>query len=67
VATALEVVAERVVHCARQVVRRVEDIETLQVGNLVQRVRENFITRSKRASVTASGDMHIDGERIHMG
>lgn len=63
----VEVVAERVAQVAQQVIRRVEEVETLSIGNLVQRVRENWLVRSKRTSVTASGDMHIDGERIHMG
>lgn len=67
VASAIEIVGDRIAQCARQVVRRVEEVETLQVGNLVQRVRENFLVRSKRTSMTASKDVHIDGERIHMG
>lgn len=67
VATAVEIVSDRIAHCARQVVRRVEEVETLHVGNLVQRVRENLISRSKRTSITASKDVHVDGERIHMG
>lgn len=67
VASAIEIVGDRIAQCARQVVRRVEDVETLHVGNLVQRVRENLLSRSKRTSMTASKDVHIDGERIHMG
>lgn len=67
VASAIEVVGDRIAQCARQVVRRVEEVETLHVGNLVQRVRENLVSRSKRASITASKDVHVDGERIHMG
>lgn len=67
VASAIEIVSDRIAQCARQIVRRVEEVETLQVGNLVQRVRENLLVRSKRTSMTASKDVHIDGERIHMG
>lgn len=67
VADTIEAVSDRIAQCARQVVRRVEEVETLHVGNLVQRVRENLLSRSKRASITASKDVHIDGERIHMG
>lgn len=63
----LEVITDRLVQCARQVARRVEEVETLHVGNLIQRVRENLVSRSKRTSITASGDVHVDGERIHMG
>jgi hypothetical protein len=67
VADRIETIGDRIVQCARQVVRRVEEVETLHVGNLIQRVRENLLSRSKRASITASKDVHIDGERIHMG
>ena len=63
----LETVSDRVVQCARQVVRRVEEVETLSVGNLIQRVRENLVSRSRRTSITARKDVHVDGERIHMG
>ncbi len=66
-ASVIEVVSDRLVQCARQAVRRIEEVETLHVGNLVQRVRENLISRSKRTSMTASKDVHVDGERIHMG
>jgi len=65
--SSLELIGDRVLQCVRQVTRRVSEVEILNVGNLIQRVRENLLSRSRRASVTASGDMHIDGERIHMG
>lgn len=65
--SALDVCADRIVQAARQVMRRVEDVEVLHMGSLIQRIRETLISRSKRTSVTARHDVHIDGERIHMG
>lgn len=67
IADAIEVVGDRIAQSARRVIRRVEEVETLNVGNLVQRIRANLVSRSKRASITASGDIHVDGKRIHMG
>ncbi len=63
----LESLGERVVQCARTFTRRVEETETLHVGTLIQRIRENWLSRSKRTSITARSDVQIDGERIHMG
>jgi len=63
----MQVVAGRIVQCAKQVLRRVEDVETLHVGQLVQRVRRNLFCRAHRVNMTSRKDMRIDGERIHMG
>jgi hypothetical protein len=41
--------------------------EILNIGNLVQNIRKNFTSHSRQAVITASKDMRIDGERIHMG
>lgn len=67
VASSLETCADRIGQFARTVIRRVEEVETTQIGNLVQNIRESLISRSKRTSMTARKDVHVDGERIHMG
>lgn len=67
IADRIETVSDRIAQCARQVIRRVEEVESLQAGNVIQRIRENLFSRSKRVSLTASKDVHVDGERIHMG
>jgi hypothetical protein len=48
-------------------VRWVKKVETLQIGNLIQNIRQNFTSHSKQAVITAEKEMRIDGERIHMG
>jgi len=67
VATAIETITERVVESARQVMRKIEETESISVGNLIQTVRENYLSRSKRTSITARNDVQVDAERIHMG
>lgn len=66
-AKAVEVSADRAVNSARKAIRRIADVEVVYAGNVIQRVRENFVSRAKRTSMTARKDVHIDGERIHMG
>jgi len=63
----LETVAGRVVARAKTLMRWVEGVETLQVGQLIQSVRETFTHRSHHAVITARKDVKIDAERIHMG
>jgi hypothetical protein len=48
-------------------VRWVEQVETLNIGNLIQNVRKNYTSHSDQAVITAKKDMLINGERIHMG
>lgn len=67
VATGIETVSDRIIQCARNVVRKIEESETTYVRNLIQTVRENYFSRSKRTSITARKDVQVDGERIHMG
>lgn len=62
-----ELFSKRIFQCARQVIRRVEDVETLHVGQLVQHVRKGLTTRAHRVSLTSRKDMQVKGERIHMG
>ena len=62
-----EIFGKRIFQCARQVIRRVEDVETLHVGQLVQHIRKGITTRAHRVSLTSRKDMQVKGERIHMG
>jgi len=66
-AKTLDTMAERVVQSAKTVVRLVEEVETLRIGNLVQTVKNILTMNAKNTVMTARKEMTIDGERIHMG
>lgn len=63
----LESIVDSAIHCARTVVRKVEGIETFNVGSLIKTVRSTLTIRSKHAVISSRHDMKIDAERIHMG
>lgn len=63
----IDSVVDTVMQCARTVARKVEGIETLNVGTLVKTVRESLNIRSKHAVVSSRHDLKMDAERIHMG
>lgn len=63
----LSLVAKRISQKTDILVRWIESVETLNVGNLIQNIRKNYTSHSDQAVITASKDMRIDGERIHMG
>ncbi|MFO7751958.1 MAG: DUF3540 domain-containing protein [Desulfobacteraceae bacterium] len=67
VADAVDTIAHRISQRASTVMRRVEGVETLNIGNLVQTVRKSFTSRSHHTVLTAKDEMRIDGERINMG
>lgn len=58
---------ERVYQKADQVIRWVETIETLNIGNWVQNIKGTLNSRAKNQVITAKGDIKVDAERIHMG
>jgi hypothetical protein len=60
-------VAKQITQKTDMLLRWVEGVETLSIGNLIQNVRQNYTSHSQQAVITASKDMRIDGERIHMG
>lgn len=60
-------VVSRCYHRAEQAFRWVETIETLNIGNWVQNIKQTLTSRSKNTVFTAKQDMKIDGDRIHMG
>jgi len=63
----LNLVAKEITQKTDMLVRWVENVETLNIGNLIQNVRRNYTSHSDQAVITATKDMRIDGERIHMG
>lgn len=63
----LNTVAKQISQKTDLLVRWVEGVETLNIGNLIQNIRQNYTTHSDQAIITAKKDMRIDGERIHMG
>ena len=63
----LDTVAKQVTQKTDTLIRWVENVETLSIGNLIQNVRKNLVSHSTQAVITAKKDMRIDAERIHMG
>ncbi|HKJ88426.1 MAG TPA: DUF3540 domain-containing protein [Gammaproteobacteria bacterium] len=57
----------RVFQRAESVIRQVEQVETLNVGNLIQTVREQLNLRARWGVLRTRKDLSIDGEHIHMG
>ena len=66
-ANRLESVVDTALQCAQNVIRKVEGVETLNVGSLMKTVRETLSIRSKHTVMSARRDMKLDAERIHMG
>lgn len=58
---------QQVYQRADSVMRWVETVETANIGQWVQNVRQAYMLHAQHAVVTARGDVRIDGERIHMG
>ena len=58
---------ERVYQKADQVIRWVETIETLNIGNWVQNVKHTLNSRAQNQIITAKSDVKVDAQRIHMG
>lgn len=66
-AKALDSVIDRVSQRSKVLVRWVEELESVQAGQLIQRVRQTFSLDARHTVVNARKDVKIDGERIHMG
>jgi len=60
-------VVERCYHKAQLVVRWVETIETLNIGNWIHNIRHTLNSRANNQIITARSDVKVDAERIHMG
>jgi hypothetical protein len=52
---------------AKNVMRVVENMETLQIGHLVKHIKKTLTIRTGQAVISAEKDMRLDAERIHMG
>jgi hypothetical protein len=63
----LSTVAKQMSQKTEVLIRWVEKVETLNIGNLIQNIRQNYTSHSNQVVITASKDMRIDAERIHMG
>lgn len=63
----LSTVAKQMSQKTEVLIRWVEKVETLNIGNLIQNIRQNYTSHANQAVITASKDMRIDAERIHMG
>ena len=63
----LSTVAKQMTQKTENLMRWVEGVETLSIGNLIQKIRHNYTSHSNQSVITARKDMRIDGERIHMG
>jgi len=66
-ANRLDSVVGTVTQCAQTVTRKVEGIETLNVGAFFKTVRQALTIRANHAVISSRHDMKIDAERIHMG
>lgn len=58
---------ERVYQRADQVIRWVETIETLNIGNWIHNIKGVLNSRAQNQIITAKSDIKVDAERIHMG
>jgi hypothetical protein len=52
---------------AKEVMRWVDTVETVSIGNLVQNVQNTLSSRAKNSLITAKEDVKVDAKRIHMG
>lgn len=52
---------------AKEAVRWIENIETLNIGNWVQNIKHTLFSKAKNQVITASSDVKVDAKRIHMG
>jgi len=63
----ISTVAKQISEKTDNLMRWVEGVETLSIGNLIQNVRRNYTSHSNQAVITAKEDIRVDGKRIHMG
>ncbi|MBF0352577.1 MAG: DUF3540 domain-containing protein [SAR324 cluster bacterium] len=64
----LDTFADRFVLRAKNSFRWVDELDQLKAGEVIHHIRTIFSVHSSgHATLTAKGDVRIDGERIHMG
>ncbi|MBW3567969.1 MAG: DUF3540 domain-containing protein [Proteobacteria bacterium] len=57
-------------HCTQRFqvsIRWITELEDVTAGQLVQKVKGLFASRSRQALITAEDDVKVDAKRIHMG
>lgn len=67
VSDAVDVVAKQVTQRLKTCFRWVEEVEQVDAGQMIQKVRNLFSLRARHAAVTAKDDVKINGERVHLG
>lgn len=67
VAERLEQVASSVFQRAKRVLRHVEDLEQLTAGRVRTLVEGAYSLKGEQASIQATDEVKIDGERVHLG
>lgn len=63
----VETVATEIVQRAKNVFRRVEEVDDLSAGRQRSVIRGSYSLRSERVTMRAEDDVKIDGERIRLG
>ncbi len=66
-ADTFDTIADRISQRVKNYFRIVEELDQLNAGELMHRVRKTLSIQSLHAMITAKKDVKIDGERIHMG
>lgn len=57
-------------HCTQRFqvsIRWITELEDVSAGQLIQKVKGLFASRSRQALITAEDDVKVDAKRIHMG
>lgn len=47
--------------------RLVSGLESIQAGEMLQRIKKRFTVQSKQASILAEEDAKVNGKRVHLG
>lgn len=63
----VDTISSRISQRTDVLMRWVENVETLNIGNMIQNIRHTKVCHANQTVMTAKQDMRIDAERIHMG
>jgi len=63
----VKVVAQRLVQSCSSIYQRAKDLFTVEAKEVHQLVEENFLSRSKAATVVAEEKVVFNGKQIHLG
>jgi hypothetical protein len=67
ISDSIDVVAKRMNQAVKNSIRRIEQIELVSAGQMIQSVRNLFSVKARHSAVTAESDVKINGKRIHIG